>query len=78
MGASLAVNPAAVLMNRRHPNAQYLADGATTLGRSNQSDEGNFPGSEPVFFAVTGIRRASSSSIVFCLMPKSSMAMPWL
>jgi hypothetical protein len=47
MSANLAMNPAAVLTNRRHPNAQYLADGATTLARANQSDEGNLPGSEP-------------------------------
>jgi hypothetical protein len=48
MRANLAMNPAAVLTNRRHPDAQYLADGATTLARTNQSDQCNFPGSEPV------------------------------
>jgi hypothetical protein len=49
MGANLAMNPAAVLTNHRHPNAQRLTDGSATLARSNQSDPGNFPGSEPVF-----------------------------
>jgi hypothetical protein len=49
MGANLAMNPAAVLTNRRYPNAQYLADGTATLARTNQSDQGNFPGSEPIF-----------------------------
>jgi hypothetical protein len=62
MGANLAMNPAAVLTNRRHPNAQRLTDGAVTLARSNQSDQGNFPGSEPVFLhektnAATGWTR---------------------
>ena len=49
MGANLAMNPAAVLTNRRYPNAQYLADGTATLAQTNQSDQGNFPGSEPIF-----------------------------
>ncbi|MDT7816221.1 MAG: hypothetical protein QOH35_3090 [Acidobacteriaceae bacterium] len=51
MGANLAMNPAAVLTDRRHLNAQRLADGAATLARTNQSDQGNFPGSEPVFLS---------------------------
>jgi hypothetical protein len=51
MGANLAMNPAAVLTDRRHPNAQRLADGAATLARTNQRDQGNFPGSEPVFLS---------------------------
>jgi hypothetical protein len=49
MGANLAMNPAAVLTDRRHLNAQRLTDGAATLARANQSDQGNFPESEPVF-----------------------------
>jgi hypothetical protein len=43
------MNNAAVLPDGRHPNPQRLADGAATLARTNQSDQGNFPGSEPVF-----------------------------
>jgi hypothetical protein len=49
MGAKLVMNNAAVPTDRRHPNAQRLADGAATLARTNQSDQGNFPGSESVF-----------------------------
>jgi hypothetical protein len=51
MGANLAMNPAAVVTDRRHPNAQRLADGAATLARTNQRDQGNFPGNEPVFLS---------------------------
>jgi hypothetical protein len=49
MGANLVMNLAAVLPDRRHLNAQGLADGAATLARANQSDQGDFPGSESVF-----------------------------
>jgi hypothetical protein len=49
MGPNLAMNNAAVLPDRRHPNAQHLADGTAALARTNQSDRGNFPGSESVF-----------------------------
>jgi len=49
MGANLAMNPAAILTDRRHPSAQGLTNGAATLARTNQSDQGNFPGCEPVF-----------------------------
>jgi hypothetical protein len=49
MGANLAMNPAAVLANRRHRNAQRLTDGAATLARTNQSEQGNFPGSKSIF-----------------------------
>jgi hypothetical protein len=44
MGADLAINPAAVLTDRRHLNAERLTDGTATLTRTNQSDQGNFPG----------------------------------
>jgi hypothetical protein len=43
------MNNAAVLPDRRHPNAQCLTDGTATLARTNQSDQDNFPGSESVF-----------------------------
>jgi stage V sporulation protein SpoVS len=33
MGANLAMNPAAVLTDRRHSNAQRLTDGAATLAQ---------------------------------------------
>jgi hypothetical protein len=46
---SCHMNNAAALSDRRHPNAQGLTDGTATLARTNQSDQGNFPGSEPVF-----------------------------
>ena len=49
MGANLVMNNAAVLPDRRHPNAQCLTDGTATLARTNQSDQGNFPESESVF-----------------------------
>jgi hypothetical protein len=49
MSTNLAMNPEAVLTDRRHPNAQRLADGAATFARTYQGDQGNFPGSEPVF-----------------------------
>jgi hypothetical protein len=49
MGANLAVNNAAILPDRRHPNAQCLTDGSATFARTNQSDQGNFPVSESVF-----------------------------
>jgi hypothetical protein len=49
MGSNLVMNNAAVLTDRRHPNTQRLTDGTATLARTNQSDQGNFPGSEPVF-----------------------------
>jgi hypothetical protein len=42
------MNPATVLTDHRHPNAQRLTDGAATLARTDQSDQGNFPSSEPV------------------------------
>jgi hypothetical protein len=49
MGANLAMNPSAVFTDRRHSNAQRLTDGTATLAQINQSDQGNFPGSESVF-----------------------------
>jgi hypothetical protein len=49
MGTNLAVNPAEVLTDRRHLNAQRLTDGTATLARTNQSDQGNFPRSEAIF-----------------------------
>jgi hypothetical protein len=49
MGANLVMNNAAVLTDRRHPYTQRLTDGTATLARTNQSDQGNFPGSESVF-----------------------------
>ena len=48
MGANLGMNPSAVFTDRRHLHAQRLTDGAATLARTNQSDQGNFPGNEPV------------------------------
>jgi len=51
MGADLAMNPAAVLTDLRHPNTQRLTDGAATLARTNQSDQGNFPRREPYISA---------------------------
>jgi hypothetical protein len=49
MGTNLSMNPAAVLADPGHPNAQRLTHVTATLARTNQSDHGNFPGSEPVF-----------------------------
>jgi hypothetical protein len=49
MGANLVMNNSAVLTDRRHPNTQRLTDGTATLARTNQSDQGDFPGSESVF-----------------------------
>jgi hypothetical protein len=49
MGANLAMNHAAALSDRRHPTDQCLTDGTATLARANQSHQGDFPGSEPVF-----------------------------
>jgi hypothetical protein len=49
MGSNLAMNSAAALSDRRNPNAQYLTHGTATPARTDQSDQANFPGSEPVF-----------------------------
>jgi hypothetical protein len=44
MGANRVMNNAAVLPDRRHPNAQRLTDGTATLARTNQSDQSKLPG----------------------------------
>ena len=68
MGADLAMNSAAVLTDLRHPNAKCLTDGAATLDRTTQSDQGNFPGSEPIFsrektHAATRQKRLASPAL---------------
>jgi hypothetical protein len=49
MSSNLVMNDAAILTDRRHPNTQRLTDGAATLAQANQSDQGNFSGSESMF-----------------------------
>jgi hypothetical protein len=49
MSANLAMNPAAVLTNRRHLNAQRLTNATATVAQTNQGDQGNLTGCEPIF-----------------------------
>jgi hypothetical protein len=92
MGAKLAMNPAAVLTNRR-PNAQRLADGTATLAQTNQSDQGNFPGSESIFSREKNTRgnqvdtltpdsptptSKASSTVLKCLMSQAPVWAPSL
>ena len=84
MGANFGMNPAAVLTDRRHSDAQRLTDGTATLAETNQSDKDNFPGNEPVFsrektYAATRrtcrlatLRHCDSRNSLFCTSVKST------
>jgi hypothetical protein len=62
MGANLGMNPSAVFTDRRHLNAQRLTGGTATLARTDQSDQDNFPSSEPVIPAADRFTRTCRRS----------------